>query len=275
MIRKNVVIVILLLIFSLTGCSLREDVRNHNQNKDYGKGELDNQMQNEDLSNGNGVAESIMPIVLSDLFDGEQRVWFYIDHTDSFDGLAYDNDVKAVIITQDKKIVKYYYNLIGIYNKNMIGSIEFNGSSPFSSSRFLLSDFEGLADEEIIEKVSKLYGDAAETYTFNYGGKDYVYKGESFPYEIQYEGELDSSGNKLKNENFEFFEEGHSITFKFNGSYKVEFLSLDFYFDTLIEPAMIKDKEYVGIMDKEGNMLITISNYITLENITFDSPRGM
>ena len=40
---------------------------------------------------------------MSDLFDGKQRVWFYLDRSDLYDGLAYDTDVKAVIITENKQ----------------------------------------------------------------------------------------------------------------------------------------------------------------------------
>ncbi len=68
------------------------------------------------------------PEVLSDLFDGKQRVWFYLDRSDLYDGLAYDTDVKAVIITENKQVTGYYYNLIGIYNKDMISGEQ--GSLP-------------------------------------------------------------------------------------------------------------------------------------------------
>lgn len=191
------------------------------------------------------------PEVLSDLFDGKQRVWFYLDRSDLYDGLAYDTDVKAVIITENKQVTGYYYNLIGIYNKDMISGEE----GPFANSRFLLSDFSGLTDSEIIEKVSETYADGSVTYPIEIQTsiKKYTYEGEELPYTIEYDGELDSSGNGLENET----------------------LYRSFKFDSLVEPTVIKEKEYIGIQDTSGNMLITLNNYAEFENIMLDKPEGM
>jgi lipoprotein len=213
------------------------------------------------------------PEVLSDLFDGKQRVWFYLDRSDLYDGLAYDTDVKAVIITENKQVIGYYYNLIGIYNKDMISGEE----GPFANSRFLLSDFSGLTDSEIIEKVSETYADGSVTYPIEIQTsiKKYTYEGEELPYTIEYDGELDSSGNGLENETLYFFDTIRDVMFPFNQSYQNETLYRSFKFDSLVEPTVIKEKEYIGIQDTSGNMLITLNNYAEFENIMLDKPEGM
>ena len=38
---------------------------------------------------------------------------------------------------------------------------------------------------------------------------------------------------------------------------------------------LIKEKEYIGIQDTSGNMLITLNNYAEFENIMLDKPEGM
>ena len=105
--------------------------------------------------------------------------------------------------------------------------------------------------------------------------KKYTYEGEELPYTIEYDGELDSSGNGLENETLYFFDTIRDVMFLFNQSYQNETLYRSFKFDSLVEPTVIKEKEYIGIQDTSGNMLITLNNYAEFENIMLDKPEGM
>lgn len=240
--------------------------------------EEDNSMEDSnDSENLDDDLDRVSPATITDLFDGEKRVWFFIDHRDSFDGLAYDNDVKGVLITEDKQVKGYYYNLVGSLNHSLSEEdciINSNSTNPCANNRYVLSDFEGLNNEEIINKVSASYGDASVDYDFEYEGEEYYFEKCDFPYEITYEGDLDASGNNFESEELCIFNNPYNIHFTFNGSFASEYISSSFKFSSIIKPSIIKDKEYVGIKDRKGNMLITENTYLSFENIGFDSPNN-
>lgn len=285
--RKNVQKTMLLLLAicllaNLTACNGKTNDAYETTGNSVTENNITDDSVTDNSATGNLTSENfitdVTPTVLTDLFSGERRIWFYI----ADDELAYDNDVKAVFITENNTVTALYYNLIGNMNgignsANMVGVIDLDEPNPFSCERLLLSDFSGLSDDEIIEKVSNFYADASLEYTFNYGSKEYVYKKCSFPYEILYDGDLDSSGNNLENEILKLFEHAYSIEFTFNRSGAYEMLRDEFYFDSLIKPTVIKDKEYVGIKGVKGSggSIITINTYTAFDRINYDSPDGI
>lgn len=214
------------------------------------------------------------PKTIMDLFDGKEKLWYYIDYRDSFDGLSYDSDVKAIFTTENKTVTSMYYNLIGSHNNS---SLEFSDlfeekSNPFSCERFLLSDFKGLSDKDVIEKVSDVYGDASISYKIPFYK---TYDECIFPSNILYNGYLDNSGNMLEDENLRLFDCNYYIEFSFNGSGDEERLRGEFYYDSTITPIEILDKQFVGIKDGWGNMIITENIYDSFSNLTFDDPSGI
>ena len=79
----------------------------------------------------------------------------------------------------------------------------------------------------------------------------------------------------MENETLYFFDTIRDVMFPFNQSYQNETLYRSFKFDSLVEPTVIKEKEYIGIQDTSGNKLITLNNYAEFENIMLDKPEGM
>ena len=223
---------------------------------------------------GGGSKKVETPKTIVDLFDGKEKLWYYIDYRDSYDGLSYDCDVKAIFTTENKTVTSMYYNLIG--NRNN-GSLEFSDlfegkQNPFSCERFLLSDFTGLSDKEIIKKVSAVYGDASNSYKIPFYR---TFEKCDFPSEIIYCGYLDNSGNMLENENLRLFDCNYFIEFTFNGSSDEERLRGEFNYDSTVTPIEILDKQYIGIKDGWGNMIITENIYDSFGNLSFDDPSGI
>lgn len=232
----------------------------------------------EDEENNNSHKAKGGPSTITDLFDGEQRVWFYLSNND----LAYDSYVRAVLVTKNKNVTDFYYNL----KEEDIGSgIAFgtvNGVYPnaFSREQFTLSDFDNLSFSEIIETVSQSYADASIDYSHTY---DYVNRTDTFslsavdmPYKIIYNGDLDNSGNNLEGETLSFIQDILKVDFG-SGNYRhrANINCKYFCFDSIIRPTQIKSKEYVGIKDDRGFMLVTENNFVSFENIRLDSPENV
>ena len=222
------------------------------------------------------------PSVLTDLFDGDKKVWFYIDD----DSLTYDSDILAVLVTENKRVTNFYY----ILSANPAFKYQFLGNTPnpFSSEPFTLSDFEGLSDDEIINKVSNAYGDASKDYSLTYAYVDVVMPGKTYtlddyknredvllskytlPYTIKYKGDLDSSGNGLQTETLSFLND--VIKFKSgkgNATYNAKMINCKYFtVSSIIKPTEIKDKSYIGIANNSlGTMIIS--------SIQNDDPTGI
>ncbi len=229
---------------------------------------------------GGGSKKVANPKTIMDLFDGKEKLWYYIDYRDSFDGLAYDCDVKAVFTTENKAVTSMYYNLIGIcnnsltWNSSMVGKTTLEDPNPFTCDRLLLSDFKGLSNKDVINKVSEVYANASNSYEFQYMGNR-LYEKCDFPSDILYYGFLDNSGNILEDENIRLFDCNYCIEFSFNGSMEEERLRGEFYYDSTITPVEILDKQYIGIKDGRGNMIITENIYESFGNLAFDDPAGI
>lgn len=236
------------------------------------------------LSLGACGKKAITPTTITDLFDGEERVWFYIDGHYS-DELSYDDEVDMVFVTKNKKVTQIYYNLVGsgIHPKEIVCDDEIN---PFTCERFILGDFTGLSNAEIIEKVKAAYADASLTYncTRNYGSysNSFSIKQIELPYTIKYNGDLDNSGNNLQNETISFADHDLSVNAKIAIGLQVSPFFEAIYcgnFDvgSIIGPTEIKDKVYVGLKDdrNERNKIITVNNYANFESIGYDNPQGI
>ena len=221
------------------------------------------------------------PESITDLFDGENKVWFYIDYRDVYDGLAYDTDVKAGFTTEKKTVTSMYYNLIGNSNNslslrsNMVGATNLDNPNPFTCERLQIKDFKGLSDDIIIEKISSVYADASKSYKFKYYTGDYNYEKCDFPCAILYYGFLDNSGNKLESESIRLFEQNYFVKFPFNDTEETERLRDEFPYESFIKPIEILDKSYIGIKDVQGNMIITENVYGSINNIGLDDPSGI
>ena len=85
----------------------------------------------------------------------------------------------------------------------------------------------------------------------------------------------ENTSRKKENDTLYYFVTIRDVMFPFNQSYQNETLYRSFKFDSLVEPTVIKEKEYIGIQDTSGNMLITLNNYAEFENIMLDKPEGM
>ncbi len=232
----------------------------------------DEYIHNDTKKTTNPMVES--PKVISDFFAGNNKIWFYLDEGE----LSYNSEIKAVFITNDKVITDLYYNLI---DSGYGGSpIHFNGQepNPCSVERFVLSDFEGLSDEEVVKKIADSYGNIKKEYTLTYNNRSFSQQftlpSQSFPYKIQYNGELDPTGNKLKSETLSFSEKMLRIdvgtgSVKYYPSIKTN----SFNIDSIIKATTIKDKEYVGFKDDDENMIVTVNKYSELNDIDFDMPQ--
>ncbi|MBQ8228803.1 MAG: hypothetical protein IJZ88_07305 [Clostridia bacterium] len=237
----------------------------------------------------NEVAEDITqttlvaPKTVMDLFDGERRLWFYIDSEDADDGLRYDCPVQQVFVIENKKVIGMYYSFapsLFSAGKNAI-------PNPISGEKFVLSDFEGMSDDEIINALKAVYANANTTYNLDFShtydekgvvvGSDNVFSAAPLPFNIQYKGYLDDSGNKLENEEIKIFGLEYKIDVHPGDPYyqvNINRTAAEIDFHSLIRPTKIKDKEYLGIESGLGNMLITINNYPYFNSLEFDDPSG-
>lgn len=287
--RKKVFGVLFSIMILLCGCGKEESIISDNINSE----KTDNVMSENDANQVNAnesdniptseIVES-SPSTITDLFDGNPRIWFYIHNKDARDGLAYDNKVKAILVSENKEITSIYYNL-----KNVACSLaeeDFEETPNPFRERFLLEEFDSMSDDEIIDMVKKAYVDASQTYNFDinsvykkYGNTGFDYNAHSsfeavnLPYTISCEGELDSTGNKYSKETIYLFDNANIIAYYyFNQSAEGEYLKGYFDVGRIITPSVIKNKEYVGIEDENGNMLITENTYTTFDNIELDKP---
>lgn len=288
--RKIVFSILLSIMALLGGCGKEESITNNNNNSESLADDASENEANQVSSNvndGKQVPEEILedsPITITDLFDGDTRIWYYIQAGDARDGLAYDNKVKAILVSENKEITSIYYNLKNV--KCFLTENDFEEKPNPFRERFLLEEFDSMSDEEIIDAVKKTYVDASQTYNFDinsvyeeYGNVAFDYNAYSsfeavtFPYSISYEGELDSTGNVYNNETIYLFDNAKIIAyFYFNQSADGENLSSSFHVSRIITPSVIKNKEYVGIEDENGNMLITENTYTTFNDIELDTP---
>ncbi|MDD6483826.1 MAG: hypothetical protein PUF72_04520 [Clostridiales bacterium] len=228
--------------------------------------------------------KSNSPNTIMDLFDGKQRVWFYIYD----DELTYESKVLGMFITNNKNVTEFYYNVIPDVVAE--AKIAENVNIPSSGKTYSLNDFVGLSDSEIIDMVSASYGDASKAYQFstekrNYEptglyttAKNYSYESSYFPFAIQYNGSLDSSGNNLTDENLKIFS-SNDYTFSYPmDTQKSDIISVTSELKdcSIIKPIEIKDKEYVGIKENRNSynnsMIITQNNYKSFGDIKYDSP---
>lgn len=269
-----------LFLFSLTACGDKTDVE---VEKDSNT--LNSQSgENQGFFDKQEIAEStsFTPHTVMDLFDGERRVWYFID---SEDGIAYDKNVKFIFVTENKKVTEFYYN--------MGGFAEYEGypdpvkvipeRNPLFSDYFILSDFAEKNDDEILEMVRSRYADASQTYDFSL---EYKYAqveatGSPFiaselPYEIKYKGKFDASGNNLEYECVKFIDKPYQLVLtntQFNFR-EIRTIENETYFQRMIKPTIIKDKEYVGFDGSMNTWWITENTYASLDKIVYDSPDG-
>lgn len=275
--------ILFLTIVLLGGCEKEKSTaNNNNENKD----DINqiNIAENNEIPLSEVVSE-ISPTTVMDLFDGHSRIWYYIPAEEAKKGLAYDNRVKAVLVSENGQIISIYYNLKSI--KCTLDEDDFEVlPNPFRD-RFLLEEFDNMSDDEIINMAKESYANASQSYNLDingvyskYGYVKYDYNAISsfhaidFPYTITYDGELDSTGNKYINETIYLFDDNKLITyFQFNGGADGEYLSKSFPIAGIIGPSVIKNKEYVGIEDEYGNILITENTYEIFDNIELDMPQ--
>lgn len=232
----------------------------------------------------NNQTKKIKPKVLTDLFDGEERIWFYCDSYSS--SINYDTKINAVFITKNKEIIAGYYNLYfpGAEKEVADGTykIEENGKpNPFNKP-FVLADFEGMNNTEILNKIKSTYIDASKNYTYYYnysiGTKDrmqtHTVNAYKFPYKIKYSGSLNSNGNNLKKETIILPNIYKSVTGDDISDYN------DTIYDNILrdskslKPLTIRDKEYVGI-SSNSSTLITENTFEPFDKIELDGIDGM
>lgn len=211
------------------------------------------------------------PKVLMDLFSGERRIWFYINGDRYDTDLTYDDRVAAVFVVENREVTHVYYSMVE--HSAMLNYMDSPEINPCSTERYALADFDGMSDDEIISKISSTYADASIGYTFPIG--EAMLDKSDFPYKIQYKGDLDSSGNKLKYECLKFFDV-YYLRIDETSTVLGSRISSRIQYDEMIEPTVIKNKEYIGIFDDSQNvMLITLNNYPEFDNLELDDPNGM
>jgi len=209
------------------------------------------------------------PETVMDVFDGDRRLWFVLES-----GLSYDADVEVMFISENKKILKMYYNLIG--NEGSKKWAEENVvidtfPNPYSRERFVLSDFDGKTDDEIIDLISSNYADASVQYDLvcsnSYRSNiSMTHHGCSYPFEIQYCGHLDQSGNYLSSEKIRI---SHCKKIDNN---TMQSIKADFTYMGIYEPTTIKNKQYVGF--KYSN-IVTENTFADWGELTLDDPSGV
>ena len=273
--RINILILVFIIIFIFTSCGTEKTIQSNDDTSN------DVNINNDVIVQNDNIQSS--PETVMDLFDGERRIWYFIDRNDAEDGLTYDNEIQTIFVTENKKVVEAYYNLNGIYTGNLALHIDIGDPNPLSNSRLKLEDLVGLSDDEIICMVQEKYADVTTTYDFDFNFDEGVntevtgspFVKQDLPFKIIYDGELDSSGNNLENEKIKFLDKQYVISYRntdFNARAQ-ENMENVMYFDKFIKPTVIKDKEYVGI---EGyHMLITLNNYDSVGLIKLDDPSGI
>lgn len=269
-----------MLVFSLTACGDKTDTEVNNDSVQSDLQEKENQEIFDEQKTTENT--SFTPYTVMDLFDGERRIWYYIE---SKDELSYDNNVKFVFVTENKKVVDFYYSL-GTFPKyeaypDWIKITPAN--TPVFSDYFVLSDFAEKNDDEILEMVRSRYADASQTYDFSleYKYAQMEVTGSPFvasdlPYEIKYKGELDASGNNLDNEKVNFLDKNYGLQIvntQYN-KYEYKVVTHDAYFQEIVRPTIIKDKEYVGFKGSSIAWWITENTYASFDRIVYDSPDG-
>lgn len=193
----------------------------------------------------------------------------------------------TILVSEDRKMIAAYYNLKG--NTCLLVEDNFEEKPNPFSERFTLEDFDGLTDDEILDMVKEKYVDAGQYYEFdmNSAHDNNMWVGTSimdyneyskfgairFPSEISYDGELDATGNKYEDETLYLYEGGGiKAYFYFNSSAESESLSNEFQIDGIIEPSVIKSKEYVGLESKHDQFLVTENTYTSFGDVELDNP---
>ena len=215
------------------------------------------------MSETKKVSKKNSPQTVMDLFDGDSRVWYFLDRSE----VSYDSKIEGVFISENKKFTEIYYALnsgAGIFEDKTVFE---QNNSPFVT-KYTMEEFDDLSDEEIIDAVKSRYANAGETYTCDVdtnGGNPYHIEFEKteLPFQIYYDGTLDASGNSYESEYIHILD--HYID-QFSN-----YIPSGIYVHEIIGPIEIKGKEYVGITD--GNdLLITENTYSSFESISFDEP---
>lgn len=246
--KKRLFVTLFLIVSCLIGCGT--DANNSEEHV-----QIENSVNQHD---GKDVEIKESPKVLMDLFSGERRIWLYVVGDKWDTDLSYDDSVAAVFVIENQEVTNVYYSM---------------AEHPASTVRYTLADFDGMPDDEIISMVSNTYADASIGYTFPRGEANL--DKNNFPYKIQYKGDLDSSGNELKYECLKFFED-YVLRIDETSTIKGSRIYSEIRYDEIIEPTIIKNKEYIGILDDNLNvMFITLNNYPEFDNLELDDPNGM
>lgn len=222
------------------------------------------------------------PQTVMDLFDGERRVWYLL----LGDEIAYDSAVKAVIVTENQMVVEGYYRI----QNSIYSYLDVDLPHPYAPS-FTLEDFEGMSDADILNMVRSTYADISKSYgnyTIDFPEQSSTlelvgrFEATSLPYKITYNGNLDSSGNKLIDEKVKLFKNipGYNAVSTRGTNFAYNAFDTDYYYTGTINPTVIKDKEYVGIechREPKGSRyrLITINDFASFGTLSFDDPAGV
>ncbi len=218
----------------------------------------------QDKSQDNPQSDTTSPKNVMDLFKGERRLWYAVD-ADTINSPAHNTTINMVLVTENSKTIGCYYYVANI------------GESPL-----VLADLDGLSDDQILELVVKHYHDGRQKYvcTDFYVEPTLLYNAISLPYEINYSGILDKTGNQLMFEYVKFYDAGlgYSIpgsedaptvkardTYSFTGYSYSSKSSLT----AINETTVVKNKEYLTFTN-----LITLNNYPSFESVMLDSPEG-
>lgn len=263
--KKTILTILLIIVLSIgTACTKKETAK-------YKESTNNNILYETEDANESDETKELQKTIM-DLFEGKKRIWFMLGT--NIDGISYDSDVNAVIVTENKKVISVYYNMVGNINKSYIKNVvKINQHpNPFSHDYFVMSDFANLNDEQIIDMVSESYANASITYSFQLDNKNYTFEGNLFPYDVKYNGILDNSGNFLKSETLKFFKHSYYVP----GGYLIS-LDSTFPYKEFISPIIIKDKEYVGILCYSNgySSLITVNNFEHIEEPIFDNIEGI
>ena len=248
----------LVLTSTLAGCIQLPVLDNWLSNTDV----LKHDDQNESPDNLESDTNSQKTVM--DLFKGEQRLWYAVD-ADTINPPAHNTKINMVLVTENSKTIGCYYYVANI------------GETPL-----VLADLDGLSDAQILELALKHYHDGRQKYvcTDLYVEPILLYNAISLPYEINYSGTLDKTGNQLRDEDVKFYDAGfgYSIpgsedeptvkardTYSFIGySY-----SSNFPLTAINKTTVVKNKEYLTFTN-----LITLNNDPSFESVVLDSPEG-
>lgn len=273
--RLFMLVTVVVMLLCLAACS-------ENENKQNFETSGDSTIKNTTVVNTSSHTDDTTeatPIYFMDLFDGDRKIWFHIISHKSNSELRYDSIVYTVYITENKKVTEMYYTFGPSY-----GNLCDTSPNPFSHSRLTLADFANLSDDEIIEKLEATYAKASQSYQMDFSRvtiditpvSDNVFQPAVLPYEINYRGRLDASGNEYEEESITMMETIYHFNFQNNFFKQPVFYNTEYSFSAsgTIKPTVILDKEYVGIKSGMKDALITENRYAVFEWLKLDSPSG-